>query len=559
MNKVKLKRILSCYAVVNLLLGGYYLLVTVSKYEISRELLQIEELEEELTEKEEKILREFTQINPKYYSKKYKEIVENNRNILEEPQGIKIGSNILKNLILSKKLDNEGNLYVLCRLTALESRGKNIIQGIKYELEYMQFAKCLESDEDLARGKVGLAVFVGKLGGYLEANEILMEVAKNLKYEENDNYIKIKLLAYLKLVENYIHLEENKKAIFFLNRIKGYMTRMDKEYQEDLNILINSMYGEIYLNLNEPEKSLRALKRAEKLLRKNGKQYFLSKEMHYNLIREYYNLKFSLKDFSEEIMLKEIRKSSEYNDLIFLTKGCEILLDYYIKIGDFKKYYQLNNFYDEKIMEINSLNYKILIWNMINAMENALIVKKNKELLKNILLLLFGVGGLSIGIYMIFLDYKKVKNSAYLDELTLVGNRKAFNEKMKRVKNKKYSMLLFDVDNFKKLNDTYGHSFGDQVLKNIGKVLRESSQGATIEGYRVGGEEFAVIFENLKFEQAILESEKIRIKIQLLKWKYDIMVTITGGISEEPEGIYEKCDQLLYTGKNQGKNRIIFG
>ncbi|MGL6154286.1 MAG: GGDEF domain-containing protein [Cetobacterium sp.] len=535
------------------------MLSTVSKYEISQELLEIEKLDQQFTKRERKVLENFRKIKKRNYSKKYKEIVENNREIFEEPQGLKIGSNILKELILSKKLNNRENLYVLCRLAALKSRGKNIIEGIKYNLEYIQFAKCLESEEDLARGKVGLANFIGHLGGYLEANEILLEIAKTTKYEDNNNYVKIKLLAYLKLVENYIHLNEDRKAKFFINRIQNYMNRMDKEYQEDLSILINTMCGEIYIDLNESEKALSSLEKAKELLDRNGKAYFFSKEMHYNLIREYYNLKFSLKDFSEEIMLKEIDRAKEYNDLIFLSKGCGILMDYYIKTDDFKKYYELNNFYDEKIMEINSLNYKILIWNMISAMENALIVKKNKELLKNVLLLLFGVGGLSIGIYVIFLDYKKVKNSAYIDELTLVGNRKAFNEKMKRVKDKKYSMLLFDVDNFKKLNDTYGHSFGDEVLKNIGKVLRESSQGTTIEGYRVGGEEFAVIFENLKFEQAIVESEKIRIKIQLLKWKYDTMVTITGGISQEPEGIYEKCDQLLYTGKNQGKNRIIFG
>ncbi|MGL6113799.1 MAG: GGDEF domain-containing protein [Cetobacterium sp.] len=535
------------------------MLSTVSKYEISQELLEIEKLDQQFTKRERKVLENFRKIKKRNYSKKYKEIVENNREIFEEPQGLKIGSNILKELILSKKLNNRENLYVLCRLVALKSRGKNIIEGIKYNLEYIQFAKCLESEEDLARGKVGLANFIGHLGGYVEANEILLEIAKTTKYENNNNYVKIKLLAYLKLVENYIHLNEDRKAKFFINRIQNYMDRMDKEYQEDLSILINTMCGEIYIDLNESDKALSSLEKAKELLDRNGKAYFFSKEMHYNLIREYYNLKFSLKDFSEEIMLKEIDRAKEYNDLIFLSKGCGILMDYYMKINNFKKYYELNNFYEEKIMEINSLNYKILIWNMISAMENALIVKKNKELLKNVLLLLFGVGGLSIGIYVIFLDYKKVKNSAYIDELTLVGNRKAFNEKMKRVKDKKYSMLLFDVDNFKKLNDTYGHSFGDEVLKNVGKVLLESSQGTTIEGYRVGGEEFAVIFENLKFEQAILESEKIRIKIQLLKWKYDTMVTITGGISQEPEGIYEKCDQLLYTGKNQGKNRIIFG
>ena len=556
MNKIKLKKILSCYAIGNLLFGGYYLLSTVSKYEISQELLEIERLDEQFTERERKVLENFRKIKKRNYSKKYKEIIENNREIFEEPQGLKIGSNILKELILSKKLNNRENLYVLCRLVTLKSRGKNIIEGIKYNLEYIQFAKCLESEEDLARGKVGLANFIGHLGGYVEANEMLLEIAKTTKYEDNNNYVKIKLLAYLKLVENYIHLNEDRKAKFFINRIQNYMNRMDKEYQEDLSILINTMCGEIYIDLNDSEKALSALEKAKELLDKNGKAYFFSKEMHYNLIREYYNLKFSLKDFSEEIMLKEIDRAKEYNDL---SKGCGILMDYYMKINNLKKYYELNNFYDEKIMEINSLNYKILIWNMMSAMENTLIVKKNKELLKNVLLLLFGVGGLSIGIYVIFLDYKKVKNSAYIDELTLVGNRKAFNEKMKRVKDKKYSMLLFDVDNFKKLNDTYGHSFGDEILKNVGKVLLESSLRTTIEGYRVGGEEFAVIFENLKFEHVILESEKIRIKIQLLKWKYDTMVTITGGISQEPEGIYEKCDQLLYTGKNQGKNRIIFG
>lgn len=146
---------------------------------------------------------------------------------------------------------------------------------------------------------------------------------------------------------------------------------------------------------------------------------------------------------------------------------------------------------------------------------------------------------------------------AKIDALTNIGNRLAFNTKLKEIKNKNYYMLLFDIDNFKKLNDTYGHDFGDEVLSTIGKVLK-TIENKEVSIYRVGEEEFSIIFTNLNKNFSVDSCEYIRKSIENIKWKYSVTVTISGGFAKSSKNIYIKCDLRLYEAKKSGKNMIIY-
>ena len=118
-------------------------------------------------------------------------------------------------------------------------------------------------------------------------------------------------------------------------------------------------------------------------------------------------------------------------------------------------------------------------------------------------------------------------------------------------------MLLFDIDNFKKINDTYGHEFGDEVLSTIGKILK-TIENREISIYRVGGEEFAIIFTHFNESFAMESCEYIRKSVENLHWKYPITVTISGGFAKSMENIYSECDKRLYKAKGSGKNMIIY-
>jgi diguanylate cyclase (GGDEF)-like protein len=164
--------------------------------------------------------------------------------------------------------------------------------------------------------------------------------------------------------------------------------------------------------------------------------------------------------------------------------------------------------------------------------------------------------------------FDSVLKNSVVDELTNINNRRYFNlafrRELKRGKrySRKISLFVFDLDNFKKLNDTYGHATGDLVLQTVGQVLKDSFR---IEDTlcRVGGEEFCVILPEIEAESALVPCKRFAEKLkEKSKEKIGIEVTISGGICEYPtngdtlEELYAKADTALYKVKNSGKNNI---
>ncbi len=122
------------------------------------------------------------------------------------------------------------------------------------------------------------------------------------------------------------------------------------------------------------------------------------------------------------------------------------------------------------------------------------------------------------------------------------------------------SVFMFDIDRFKKVNDTFGHKYGDLVLKNISNAAKDSIRKSDIIG-RYGGEEFIIIFPNINREEAFIVADKIRKKIEEIKWeKKDLKITVSGGVAQYHGGTAEdlviKADELLYRAKANGRNRI---
>lgn len=162
-------------------------------------------------------------------------------------------------------------------------------------------------------------------------------------------------------------------------------------------------------------------------------------------------------------------------------------------------------------------------------------------------------------------------NAAYMDKLTGLYNRKYISEVLdveyKRAKalHSNFSVVLFDVDNFKKVNDTYGHDGGDYVLTELGAQVKASGLRERDLAGRYGGEEFLVLLTNSSGEQAVEVAERIRKKIESHEFVYQgkkIPVTVSLGVSSlkkefhEPSDLYRSADKALYESKRQGKNRV---
>ncbi|MTQ02883.1 diguanylate cyclase, partial [Turicibacter sanguinis] len=138
--------------------------------------------------------------------------------------------------------------------------------------------------------------------------------------------------------------------------------------------------------------------------------------------------------------------------------------------------------------------------------------------------------------------------------------RKYFDITYKKLlkKQKSFSIIMFDLDNFKKINDTFGHHVGDIVLikscKAIQPLLNEKCSM-----FRYGGEEFVIIIEDSSRENVLQLAENIRFKIESLSWKEDMTTTVSMGVAYskvEGNNVLNKADENLYISKSNGKNRV---
>lgn len=173
--------------------------------------------------------------------------------------------------------------------------------------------------------------------------------------------------------------------------------------------------------------------------------------------------------------------------------------------------------------------------------------------------------------------YTGVEKIGLTDELTGLANRRMFNYLMEREINRSrlyvrpFSLLMIDIDFFKKINDQWGHLAGDMVLRELAALMRENFRKLDVP-VRYGGEEFAVLLPETSLEDAIQPAERFRVAVEQARFVHRrerIPVTISLGvasignspISEEldSEELLQFADRALYQAKQNGRNRIAAG
>lgn len=168
-------------------------------------------------------------------------------------------------------------------------------------------------------------------------------------------------------------------------------------------------------------------------------------------------------------------------------------------------------------------------------------------------------------------DFEHQYKLATTDGLTELYNHRYFQEQMKsNVENSKrygneFSMIILDIDFFKKFNDTYGHQSGDAVLRQVAQTLKKSVRATDI-ACRYGGEEMSIILPNTGKNVAHSTAEKICERVSSNKFKLqgdkEVSVTISLGVStyphdgQTPSELIEAADKRLYNAKNNGRNQV---
>ncbi|MHA4988053.1 GGDEF domain-containing protein [Cetobacterium somerae] len=505
--------------------------------------------EQKITPLEKKVLDNFNRIPKKEYPLKYIEICESFRPILVENSGQNIPSFILNKILSSKTLSPKQTLYILSKLLVLDTTSGNLVNTLKLNINYLKLAEEVNSNYDINRAKIGLSIIFNSLGG----TQIAIEMLESIDLTKDSNY-KNKAMVNYNLAEYYFSLDNFPKSIEYLNKLSSFDKNEDINYFYSILFLKEALLTNIYIKENNKELAHQSLYSSEKLLKKIKKNYFSNLKSFYDIALESYNLKYDITKFSELNLKKYLQNPTEEIDSIYIFKPYDLLFEYYYKIEDVKKYNELKKLYDNHILKLNNINNNIFTIYLIETVEHTYISKKNNDLY-------FQIGILIISLIIIssfsYIKIKELDKQARVDALSKIGNRLAFNRKLESLEKEQYSMLLFDIDNFKKINDTYGHDFGDEVIHKIGQVLK-TIENKEISIFRIGGEEFAIIFTHFNKTFSIEICEYIRKTIECLEWKYQTSITISGGFSFYSSDIYIECDKRLYEAKSSGKNMIIY-
>ncbi|WP_426950939.1 diguanylate cyclase [Bacillus mycoides] len=164
--------------------------------------------------------------------------------------------------------------------------------------------------------------------------------------------------------------------------------------------------------------------------------------------------------------------------------------------------------------------------------------------------------------------FQTMRHYATIDALTNLGNVRQFDLEMNRhignkhMKNDSLCLLLIDIDHFKYVNDTYGHPAGDEVLKQVGRILIENAPFSNLV-FRKGGEEFVLLLPKKRLAYGARIGEQIRLAVEKYSFQLQngekIKITVSVGISEyekSPEQFIQSADDALYYSKRNGRNKV---
>ena len=247
----------------------------------------------------------------------------------------------------------------------------------------------------------------------------------------------------------------------------------------------------------------------------------------------------NLKNLQDQIISKD-------DNLIEYSANGE---DYFIKT----KYISELNLYLSVEAQISNLTkdvQKVFYFNLFSSLFVTLIIT---------LLILFIVNS----------NNKKILHLAEFDTLTNIINRRVFQEKfeyflsLSKRDEKNLSLVFLDIDNFKNINDTFGHNIGDEVLKLFASIIKTHLRETDLVG-RWGGEEFTILLIDCDLEEAKIIIEKLRATIENSKALHHLVkysVTASFGVTEvmrddNADAIIQRADDAMYSSKEAGKNRI---
>jgi diguanylate cyclase (GGDEF)-like protein len=336
----------------------------------------------------------------------------------------------------------------------------------------------------------------------------------------------------IKLISEFSVVEAYKVLLRAVEKIEDESKKeiLKEKINFDFMIVISP-----YINLSYKED--------KKILKGSGLKYVLSAEeginIHLNVKNKLYKSLFSGKN------QVEIKSAEE------------------CKFAEWLKY-SLIDLVDDKniIKEIESLHKKfhLIAQKILKSKDNftkALLLKNLEDISLKLIYLLNKIYTENLSHVAIYDKLTQVYNRALLDSILYKSAKYSKRHKLP------ISIIMLDIDNFKGINDTYGHLEGDRVLKTVASMTKSSIRESDYV-FRYGGEEFLILLPNTDINGAVVVGEKIRRNIENLDFGLNRKITISCGIKQienfdNPYLDIEEADKYLYIAKKSGKNRCICG
>ena len=516
----------------------------------------------------------------------YESIGETSLAAKDYESGLELATSLHDNVLIATGLVNLGAIYYLTDRYEKSLRVLNDAYNI---------AK--QTDDEELKGSVNSEL--GILYAYLERNkQAMVYYQQSYQHYKNAKKTILSLNALVNIGMNHLFEKEYEQAIL------AYKTIIDESGGFSLNQIMFSTYsGLSWANLKKenpnPEASYQYLVLS--------KQYMEKIEQHEIELQYYVDeafVLFELERYEEAIdsiarVENILSAQMPLGHLKMLTRISILNLKSktYNKLGQFQQAYELqgqrlsltrvlrDKKYTQSVAEVRlTLEakeadlQKNILKNKQTLQEISLLEAEKKQEQQNLYLLYIAVVALVFAWLLVKLvqGQQRLRIASSTDSLTGIANRRELMRKgrklLHKAKMKKtdFSVVMIDIDRFKKVNDKFGHNTGDQVLKKIVELGDVFIRKTDVFG-RFGGEEFIVFLPNTSTYQAKMIAERFRVSVEEYSWQTNqpsegtLTISISIGVANSADFSSEDCDlatiinkadSLLYQAKEQGRNKV---
>ncbi|MBW4875266.1 MAG: GGDEF domain-containing protein, partial [Paeniclostridium sp.] len=406
------------------------------------------------------------------------------------------------------------------------------------------------------------------LGDYQMAIQYY-DKAIGLEIENKTENAMTKSMAYINKISSYIEINKYDEAINLSKKIYSLLDYIDKDSRDDIEMLIYNNLALAYIYKHDFNKAQQLLNKSLELLKNDKIEFSLNKEVFINISYAEFYKEQKKYDKSLDIFNYTLQQSTQ-NGLGLEMHIYKSIIEIYKNKNDLDNYIKYNKALMDERDKLEIQFKKDYMKYATQLYERDELKSKEQQRKINMLILIFSIIILLLILISRMNVIKLLKKSNFIDGMTNLYNRKYLDyyieKNKKNFDHKKVSIILIDIDYFKKYNDNYGHIKGDEIIKEVSNFLKNSikDQGIVI---RYGGEEMVLILPEVSIDNAKVIAEKIQesIRGKQIEHKYseicDILTVSIGIYTNEfsqNEGIYkmiDNADKALYSVKNKGRNR----